>query len=247
MLKSLSNFFQSTQSNIPVIHIDLHSHLIPGIDDGAKTMTDSVALIKDLKAFGFSKLITTPHIMHHRYPNSSKTILEGLEQLKEELARQKIDITIEAAAEYYLDDYFYSLLKQDDLLTFGDNYLLFEMSYVIAPADLDFIIYEMQSKGYRPVLAHPERYLYMHRNFDKYIKLKNSGVLFQINTNSLGGYYSKPVQKAALKLVEMGMVDLIGTDTHSKRHIIALEKVLGSKNYRKLFEKNSILNNTILQ
>ncbi len=246
MFDSLTKLFQPPSAQLPAITTDLHSHLIPGIDDGAKTMEESISLIKALKAFGFTKLITTPHIMSHRYPNSSEIIQKGLMLLKEELDRQNIDIEIEAAAEYYLDDHLFRLIKQGDILTFGDNYLLFEMSYVIAPADLDHIIYEMQSAGYRPVLAHPERYMYMHHNFEKYVRLKQHGVLFQINTNSLGGYYSKPVQKAAMRLVEMGMIDLIGTDTHSQRHITALEKALNSKNYRKLFEKNVILNNSIL-
>ena len=245
MFKNLIKKFQPAV-DLPAITTDLHSHLIPGIDDGAKTMEESIALIKSLKAFGFTKLITTPHIMSHRFPNSSKVIQDGLVLLKEELNRLQIDIEIEAAAEYYLDDHLYRLIQQGDVLTFGDNYLLFEMSYVIAPADLDHIIFEMQSAGYRPVLAHPERYMYMQHNFEKYVRLKQHGVLFQINTNSLGGYYSKPVQKAAMRLVEMGMVDLIGSDTHSTRHIIALEKALKSKNYRKLFEKNVILNNAIL-
>jgi tyrosine-protein phosphatase YwqE len=184
--------------------------------------------------------------MQHRYPNSSSIILNGLDRLRTELERQKIDIDIDVAAEYYLDDHLYELLKKDDILTFGDDYLLFEMSYVMAPADLETIVFEMQCSGYRPVLAHPERFLHMHHDFEKYESLKERGVLFQIDINSLGGYYSKSVRKIALKLVENGMVDFIGTDTHHQRHIDALRKTVKSKSYKRLFQNNLILIDTLL-
>ena len=246
MLKILTDFFTSAPYSIPVsIEVDMHSHLLPGIDDGAKSLQDSIDLIAALKAMGFRKLITTPHIMSHRYPNNAEIIQKALSQVKRELRRQHIDIEIEAAAEYYLDDHLYELILKGEILTFGDNYLLFEMSYAMAPVDLDIIIFEMQCAGYQPVLAHPERFRHMHNHFEKYEALKERGVLFQLDTNSLNGYYSKSVQKMAMKLVDEGMIDLIGTDTHHQRHISSLEETLRSKNYQKLFEKNVILNNAI--
>jgi len=247
ILEKVAGLFSPREKTaVPAIKVDMHSHLIPGIDDGSKSMQQSISLITELKDIGYEKLITTPHIMQHRYPNSSRIILNGLKKLKEELQRQKIDIEIEAAAEYYLDDHLYDLLKKDDILTFGDNYLLFEMSYVMAPADLETIVFEMQCSGYKPVLAHPERFIHMHPDFNKYKALKERDVFFQVDINSLGGYYSKPVQKIAIRLTEEGMVDFIGTDTHHQRHIKALQNTLKSKNYIRLFEKNDILNNTLL-
>ncbi|HIM93920.1 MAG TPA: hypothetical protein EYM49_02625, partial [Campylobacterales bacterium] len=177
--------------------VDLHSHLIPGIDDGAKDLETSLLLIKELKALGYKKLITTPHISD-MFPNSSRTILEGYRILKEELSKQNIQIELEIGAEYYADEQFEILLESNDILSFGkERYLLFELSYFTPPQDIDNLIYDIKLKGYTPVLAHPERYLYWHLDFNKYRELKEMGTLFQINLNSTVGYYNKDIQHIA--------------------------------------------------
>lgn len=227
------------------LNVDLHSHLIPGIDDGSKSMEESIALIVRLKELGYRKLIITPHTMSHRYPNTSNIIIDGLFAVREELARRKIDIVLEAASEYYLDDHFMSLLHKKDLLTFNGNYLLFEMSYAMAPANLTGMVSRIMAAGYQPVLAHPERYMFMHKDFPKYEMLKEMGVMFQLNINSLGGYYSKEVKKIAEKLSNRGMVDFVGSDTHKMGHLERLEKMLKSRLLQDVFENNTILNNTL--
>ncbi len=227
------------------LHVDLHSHLIPGIDDGSKTMEESIELIKRLKSLGYNKIITTPHIMMHRYPNSSTDIKEGLTALQERVNQEQIDIEIEAAAEYYLDEHLMNLVAQYDILTFGDNYLLFEMSYINHPVNLEDMVMVMIEAGYTPVLAHPERYVYMSKNFSKYAALKALGVHFQLNINSLAGYYSEEIQKIAFQLVDAGMINFVGSDTHRMRHLDILKPVIKSKVYRDLFQKNKILNNTL--
>ncbi|MCF6330755.1 MAG: hypothetical protein L3I99_04330 [Sulfurimonas sp.] len=227
------------------LHVDLHSHLIPGIDDGSKTMEESIELIKRLKSFGYNKIITTPHIMMHRYPNSSANIKDGLAAIRERLNQEQIDIKIEAAAEYYLDEHLMDLVAQYDILTFGKNYLLFEMSYINHPVNLEDMVMVMIEAGYTPVLAHPERYVYMSKNFSKYAALKALGVHFQLNINSLAGYYSDEVQKIAFQLVDAGMINFVGSDTHRMHHLDTLKSVIKSKVYRDLFKKNKILNNTL--
>ncbi len=226
--------------------VDIHSHLLPGIDDGSKTTYESVKMIKLYEKMGYKKLITTPHIMWHRYKNSSEIILEKLEYLKDALADHEIEIELEAASEYYLDENFAKLLEKRDILTFGDNYLLFEMSYTRAPKDLREIIFDMESAGYKPVLAHPERYIFMHENFENYEELKDLGVFFQLNLNSLAGQYSKNVQKIAMELSEHGMVDFLGSDVHKISQLETLQKVLSSQTLQHIFEKNEILNNRLL-
>jgi tyrosine-protein phosphatase YwqE len=226
--------------------VDIHSHLIPGIDDGAQTMDESIALIKKLKELGFKKLITTPHIMSDRYPNNSKIIQDGLARLKKELVQKDIEIEITAASEYFLDKHFLNLLKKRDILTFGDNYLLFELSYTSKPVFLESAIFEMISAGYKPVLAHPERYLFMHKNFEEYKWLKRKGLLLQINLNSFSGYYSKAVQKVANRLAAEGLIDFIGSDTHKERQLKHLEKNLHSKVMEKIFKNNTVLNESLL-
>jgi len=240
MIKSFKNIFNSKKENL--YSVDIHSHLIPGIDDGSKSMEESVELVKTFHSLGFKKLITTPHTMSHRYPNTSEIILNGLRELQAELKRQEIDIIIEAASEYYLDGHFLELLQQKELLTFGDNYLLFEMSYVQKPVNLEGIVKKMKALGYKPVLAHPERYMFMHHDFALYERLKKQGVLFQVNLNSFDGYYSKAVQKVAFKLLEKGYIDFIGSDAHKKNHLEHFSKNLSSSTVEKIFKHNAIRN-----
>ena len=225
--------------------VDLHSHLIPGIDDGAKDMETSLLLIQKLKALGYKKLITTPHISD-MFPNSSTTILAGYSALKEELYKQNIQIELEVGAEYYADEQFEMLLEKNDILSFGkERYLLFELSYFTPPHDIDNLIYDIKLKGYTPVLAHPERYLYWHLDFNKYRELKEMGTLFQINLNSTVGYYNKDIQHIAEELIMNSLVDFIGSDTHHMTHITSLKRSLNQSLYKKIFKYNTILNDTL--
>lgn len=246
MLSKISNLFNTNKSKTDYYHVDIHSHLVPAIDDGSKSMQESIDIIKEFKKLGFKKLITTPHIMQHRFPNTSKIILSGVTEVQNELVKQGIDIQLEVACEYYLDEHFMQLLEKRDILTFGDNYLLFELSYAMKPANLLALIYEIEVAGYQPILAHPERYLYLHDNFTLYEQLKERGVLFQVNLNSFSGYYSKAVQKTAMKILENGWIDFIGSDTHKLSHLEHFSKNYKGKIIEKIFEKNSIRNNQLL-
>lgn len=228
--------------DLSALKTDIHSHLIPGIDDGAKTMEESIELIQELYKLGFRKLIITPHIMSDYFRNTPEIITHGLEQLRGELKNQQIDIEIEAAAEYYFDFEFLSKVEQGNLLTFGDNYLLFELSYFSPPELLYDVIFKLQTSGYKPILAHPERYSYWHNNFDAFTKLKDKGVLFQLNINSLTGIYSHRTQKVAEQLVKRGMIDFVGTDTHNNESIKALNKALSNKYLIELLESGDLMN-----
>jgi len=234
--KSLSN---------PLV-VDIHSHLIPAIDDGAKSMENSIELILSLKELGYKKLITTPHTSD-MFPNTTEIILDGYSRLREELNKREIDITIEVASEYYADEHFEKLLDAEDILSFGDkNYLLFELSYFTPPHDLEDLVYEMKRKGYTPILAHPERYLYLHDNLDRYKEIKDMELLFQLNINSISGFYNKGIQKVAQYLISNSMVDFLGSDTHHMTHIQNLKKGFKHSLYKKVFKNNNILNNTLL-
>ena len=122
-----------------LIKVDMHSHLIPGIDDGSKTMEESIELIRAFKEFGYKKIITTPHIMSDYYKNTPEIINDGLAKLRLELGKQKIEMEINAAAEYYLDFDFSDKIHTEKLLTFGKNYLLIEVSYLNEPDNIDAI------------------------------------------------------------------------------------------------------------
>ena len=245
MIKAVKKLFSSNPKDIPSITTDIHSHLIPGIDDGAQTMEQSIEMIEAFIDLGYTKLITTPHIMSHRFPNTRAILEEGLVLLQKELQERNMQMEIEIASEYYLDETVMELVEQRDIMTFGKNYMLFEMSYVQPLHHLEEMVFEIKVAGYTPVLAHPERYVYMHDDFSKYERLKEKGLLFQLNVPSLGGYYSKPVQKAAKRLVDEGMVDFIGSDAHKMAHLSALKAVRTKKTYANIFTNNTILNNTL--
>jgi tyrosine-protein phosphatase YwqE len=245
MINIFKNIFSSTPKEPPLLTTDLHSHLIPGIDDGSKSMAESIEMIEMFAAQGYKKLITTPHIMSHRYPNTKANIKEGLQALHEEIRTRNIAVEVEAASEYYLDETVMALVDKRDILTFGDNYMLFEMSYVQPLLMLEEMLFEIRVAGYRPVLAHPERYIYMHEDFSKYERLKEKGVLMQVNIPSFGGHYSKSIQQVAKKLSEAGMIDFLGSDAHKISHLKALEQVKTQAVYSRVFENNTILNSTL--
>jgi tyrosine-protein phosphatase YwqE len=224
---------------------DMHSHLIPGIDDGAKTLEESILLIKQLSALGFRKLITTPHIMGDFYKNTPEIILNGLAKIQNKLKEEYIDVEINAAAEYYLDENFEKKIGREKLLTFGDNYILIEISYVYPPANIQQIIMELIMQGYTPILAHPERYPYWAGKFEEFQKLKDSGVLFQLNINSLTGHYSYLSMKMAHKMIDMNMIEFVGTDTHKMHHLSIISHTKTDEYLHKLFASGKLLNHSL--
>ncbi len=218
------------KANLPIslefLVTDMHSHLIPGIDDGAQDMDTAVFLVQKMKDLGFKKLIVTPHIMADIYQNTTDTITKGLVELREAVAKAGIDMEIEAAAEYLVDDGLVQMLADDALMTFGDRYVLIELPYFNPPEQLETILFEMQVAGYKPVLAHPERYVYWHQQFNRLEGLKERGVLFQVNIISLSGYYSHPTKKKAEKLIDTGMTDFLGSDLHNNQSFALLDQAL---------------------
>lgn len=242
-------FFSKPKSTladlIPDDYVDIHSHLLPGIDDGAKDPDHSLKLINSLRGYGFSQFITTPHILTGVWNNTREGILATEETTSALLKENGADMPFKAAAEYLMDDTFLKLLKSSPLLTLKDNHVLVEMSYLNPPLQLFDIIFELQIAGYKPVLAHPERYLFYHMKFDEYHRLKKAGCLFQLNLLSITGYYGEPVLKAAQKLLDSNMIDFTGSDAHHERHVESFKnKVLLKKTepLLKAIKNNSFFN-----
>lgn len=223
--------------------VDIHSHLLPGIDDGAKDIHDSLGLIASLAEVGIKNFITTPHVLGDVYPNSSAAIKKQLDKISQALTEKKMsDITMSAAAEYMLDEQFQELLKEGDILTLQDNYILVEMSYFSAPLNVMELIFEIQLKGYKPILAHPERYNFYHQDINNYYKLKSAGCLFQLNLLSLSQHYGKNVYNTAQQLLNENLYDFVGTDTHHNKHIALLKSIKLGKELKKveaLISKNA--------
>jgi tyrosine-protein phosphatase YwqE len=225
----------------------MHSHLIPGIDDGAKDMEDSIRLIRGLVDLGYRKLITTPHILGDFYPNTPETIGEGLGAVQAELARQNIDVELRAAAEYLMDDHFIRLLEAaPPLLTLKDKLILVELSFAVPAINLKEILFEVQLRGYQPVLAHPERYLYFGADKTWYDRLKDAGCYFQLNLLSIKGYYGKASQELAQYLIKKKYVDLLGTDLHHEKHLANLHSPRIADTVKKLLDTGLIRNPSFL-
>jgi tyrosine-protein phosphatase YwqE len=238
------SFFQKKKSTpATALNVDIHSHLLPGIDDGVKSFDESLKVIRQFADAGYKRLITTPHIMSDTYRNEPTGIHAKLSELHQHLAVNKIPVTVEAAAEYYLDS---SLIHQVEanspLMTFGDRYFLFEMNYMTEPYQLKDFIFKLITQGYRPVLAHPERYQFM--TLEKAEDLHNRGVLMQLNLLSFIDYYSRPVRQLANQFVDRGWVDLLGSDCHNQRHSGLLKEVQKNKYFRKALEL-PLLNNKL--
>jgi len=229
--------------------VDMHSHLLPSIDDGCKSLDESMEIIKQLIGLGYKKLICTPHIMGDFYRNTPEIIIEKLDQLNDKIKQVGLDIEVEAAAEYYLDESFMKRInKAEKLLCFGkEKYVLFETSYMNASPHLENVIFMLQSLGYKPVLAHPERYVYLFENYnEQLVDLHSKGVLFQVNINSLSGYYSRPAKKIAEYLIDQELVSFLGTDIHGKRHFESLLQSRETNHYKKALAQ-PLLNNKLLE
>jgi tyrosine-protein phosphatase YwqE len=221
---------------IPTNYVDIHSHVLPGIDDGAQHIEDSEFLIESMMAFGFSKVITTPHTMKNVWNNTSSTISDALDLVKNELPELSKKVGLNGASEYFLDENLMQLAQQEKLLPLKDNFILIEMSYLNAPIQLYDFLFELQLKGYQLVLAHPERYTYFHSNKKEFAKLKKAGCLFQLNLLATVGYYGKNVAEIADYLLKEHLYDFVGSDFHHKNHVAAFQNKAIIKNVQNLEE-----------
>lgn len=208
-----------------VLKTDMHSHLLPGIDDGSPDATVSQELIAGLMDLGYQQFITTPHVITGMYPNTPETIGAAKDTLDKAAAQNNKSVPLTAAAEYYLDDSFSAILqRKEPLLTLRFNLVLIEFSFVSLPMNYKELVFDLQMAGYQPVLAHPERYGYLLGQKRTYDELKDAGCLFQLNLLSITGYYGKQAQEQAQYLLKSQKVELLGTDLHHHRHLDALRK-----------------------
>lgn len=227
------------------LEVDMHSHLIPGIDDGSKTMEESLDLIRRLSDYGLRKIITTPHVMSDYYRNTPEIINMGLEDLRRAVKKEGISIEIEAAAEYYMDDIFLEKITNGEkVLTFGDNYILVETGFINKPQMLLEILFQLEMNGYKPILAHPERYQYLISDKALLQDLIDRKIILQVNILSLTGFYSKSVKDFSEMLVERGLVRFFGTDCHNPRYLDMMETLPKSKLYNKIKQLN-LLNSSL--
>ena len=239
------NFFNKISKD-SFLTTDLHSHLLPGLDDGVKTWEESISILKSLNALGIKKVITTPHIMSDYYENTPDIIKNRLGELIDKTKEiSDLDIELEAAAEYYVDEFFFNYVKENgELLSFGDDYILIETPFLNKPILLTELIFLLQSKGYKPILAHPERYIYLQEKYDLVQELLATNVLLQINVNSLTGYYSPGAKKLAEYIIKNEYVSFLGSDIHNVKHLKMYQEAIKSK-YFQACRQLPILNNSL--
>ncbi|MEJ7560452.1 MAG: CpsB/CapC family capsule biosynthesis tyrosine phosphatase [Pedobacter sp.] len=219
-------------TDIEWLGVDVHSHLLPGIDDGSPNVDQSVKLIKGLNDLGFSKFICTPHIFNELYPNTEQTILPALQLTKEALTRLGVDVDISAAAEYMVDETFEI---GEGLMCLPKDHILIEMSYLNESPNIEQVIFDLQLEGYKVIVAHPERYVFYHNARQRFHRLKDMGVLFQMNLLSIVGYYGKEVKQATEYLISKDCYDLAGSDLHHDKHLQSLTKfVREGEMYKKI-------------
>jgi protein-tyrosine phosphatase len=222
---------------------DMHSHLLPGIDDGSPDVITSIQLIEGLMALGYRKFIATPHVLWDLYQNTPDTITRALGELRAGLAERGLDVEISAAAEYYIDDHFQQELKNKiPLLTLNDNLVLVEFSMLAAPLELQEVLFEMQLQNYQPIIAHPERYIYLQQKKSFYDNLRDAGCLFQLNLLALTGYYGREVKGLAEYLLKKGYYSYAGTDLHGTKHLAQLSLLSQSSLYPVLQDSGLIRN-----
>ncbi|MEC8832425.1 MAG: CpsB/CapC family capsule biosynthesis tyrosine phosphatase, partial [Bacteroidota bacterium] len=201
--------------------VDIHNHILPGIDDGAKTVEESMELLRGFAEFGVKKFICTPHIMHNQYNNTPKTIKAAHSLLTKELDKSEdLNVILDYAAEHMIDDNFERLLERGEVVPMNKEYILIEMSYLQPSFNFDLAVEKIGQNQLFPIFAHPERYMYLHQKYGKYPKMKSSGILFQMNLLSLNpASYGDAATKIVGKLLEDQLIDYVGTDVHQIRQL----------------------------
>lgn len=240
------SFFKKKQEPLQLcFNTDIHCHVLPGIDDGSPDISTSIELIQRMRSWGINRIIATPHVTQASFENTPESISNAFNALNKELKKNNIEISITHSAEYRIDELFLSHLNNGTIIPMPNNYLLVENSFIQEPWNLDQLLFDLKVKGYKPILAHPERYMYYYLKKDRYKTIHDTGTKLQINLLSIAGHYGKDEKRIALELIEKGLVDFIGTDLHNHRHADAIEEFLSSKDYRKIKDHLPLLNNSI--
>ena len=208
---------------------DFHNHILPGIDDGAKNLEDSMNMLEEFQKLGIKNIIASPHVIGEYYPNTPETIKEAFNSLKTVI---NSDYVKGYSAEYMMDQYFVKIIEDHKVIPLHKNKVLVEMSYFQAPINLNEILFKLQNNSFSPILAHPERYAYLHRkDLSGYKDLKTRGCNFQLNMLSLSDHYGIGIQKTAYRLLEENMIDFISSDAHKIEHLQKISKLKVQKKF----------------
>lgn len=236
---------KNTDGTLSILNTDMHSHLIPGIDDGSPDLDTSLECMREMYRLGFRKICLTPHFQSVKFQNDEDDVLERVEKLRSELVRNDIGIELAAGGEYLVDSGFQKRVSENKFLTINGKYLLIEFSFSQAILGLHELVFELQKLGHEVILAHPERYIYFHHHPKLPQTLKDAGVYFQANINSFSGFYGKSTQKTAYQYIKNGWIDFLGTDMHNWYYMKWLQETCHSRKFQNMLRKNTFENNKI--
>ena len=224
---------------------DVHSHILPGVDHGSQSVEESLEMLQAQLDMGISHVMCTSHVTAETFENTPESLTAAYEELKNAIAREGLPINIYVSAEYRIDEYWTQEYEAGHLLPLPGNHVLLENSFAQELIGIDNMMFELQVKGYRPILAHPERYRYYNDRRDRYKTLHNASVKFQINILSLAGYFGKGARERALWLIQNNLCDMLGSDMHNMEHARLIKEYIGSKDWRKLCEKYDLPNRIV--
>ena len=219
----------SPKSSLGFLQLDMHNHVLPGVDDGAKNLEESLNMLRKYAEIGWSHIVATPHINEAYYPNQPADLIKVCAHLKKILLKEEIPITLELAAEYQTDALFRSQLEDGTLLTFKGNRILIELPFFQPPLDWEQYFFDAQMKGFTPVLAHAERYLYWKKELKNFDILLDRGVELQLNLSSLIGKYGADVKELAEMLIHNNAYQWVASDAHSAEDLEQLRVRLPQK------------------
>lgn len=213
---------------------DVHCHILPGVDHGSQSMEQSLEMLRAEAEMGINRVILTSHVTAITFENTRETLTDAFMKLKDAVTDEGMDMELFLSAEYRMDEYFDKEYAADHLIPMPGNHILLENSFQQELMNLDDLLFDMQVKGYRTILAHPERYAYYSRRRKRYEQLHNAGARFQVNILSFTGYFGEEARDSALWFAHNGMIDYLGSDMHNVKHAHIIMDYINSKEWKKL-------------
>lgn len=228
-----------------VLGTDMHCHLLPGVDDGSKSLDETLECLETMYQVGYRRLYVTPHFQYPRFPNKEEVITRLYDQLRHQLAQRGCPMELVGiGGEYRIDDAFASRIDDCRFLKVKDKVLV-ELSLHQLRMGVEETLFELGMKDYDIILAHPERYPYYSPNSETLAALKEQGIFFQVNVLSISGFYGEMAQKNALEYIRRGWVEYLGTDMHNTLYAQALSDATHNKKVQKVLKKNKFLNSEL--
>ncbi len=232
------NLFKKNKESAKLFyHTDVHSHVLPGVDHGSQDLGMSLQMLRAEIDMGITHVMCTSHVTAETFENTPESLTAAYEVLKKAVKEEGLTIEIYLSAEYRIDEYWTREYEAGHLLPMPGKRILLENSFRQELIGIDQMLFDLQVKGYRPILAHPERYPYYYERKERYKSLHSASVKFQVNLLSLEGFFGRHARETALWLIQNNLCDMFGSDMHDMDYANAIKSYIGSREWRKLCDK----------